>query len=70
MWTLDGSCQRTRETATERMMSTPPIVGVPALALCDVGVSSRAVHPVFSARSRAMTQGPKRKEISSAVIAA
>ena len=70
VWMLVGSCQRTRETPTERMMSTPPMVGVPAFAWCEVGVSSRAVHPVFNARSRAMTQGPKRKEISRAVIAA
>ena len=46
------------------------MVGVPALAWWVLGVSSRAVHPVFSARSRAMTQGPKRNEISSAVMAA
>ena len=46
------------------------MVGVPALALCVSGVSSRAVHPVLMARSRAMTHGPKRKEIRSAVTAA
>jgi hypothetical protein len=51
-------------------MRTPPIVGVPRLAWCDCGPSSRISCPYFKRRSPSMTRPPKTSEMSSAVIAA
>jgi hypothetical protein len=56
--------------STEPMMSTPPIVGVPRLAMCVCGPSSRIICPTFRRRSARMTRPPKTSEIKSAVIVA
>ncbi len=50
--------------------STPPIVGVPRLTMCDCTPYSRIGWPIFSSVRRRMTHGPKNRPISSAVIAA
>ncbi len=46
------------------------MVGVPVLARCDCGPSSRTAWPIFFSASQRISAGPKRKEITSAVIAA
>jgi hypothetical protein len=51
-------------------ISTPPIVGVPALLLCACGPSSRMYWPIESRRSRSITQGPSTSTRKSAVSAA
>ncbi len=51
-------------------ISTPPMLGVPVLAWWLSGTSSRTRWPAFSERRRAITHGPNRNAISSAVIAA
>ncbi len=51
-------------------MSTPPMVGVPALGWCEAGPSARICWPRFQARSRPMTHGPRTNEIRSAVMVA
>jgi hypothetical protein len=56
--------------STEPMMSTPPIVGVPRLAWCACGPSSRISCPTFRRRRASITRPPKTSEMSSAVTAA
>jgi len=52
-------------------MTSPPMVGVPALLRCRSGVSSRMVSPpCWRARSRRISQGPRTKEITIAVTVA
>ena len=53
----------------ESTISTPPMLGVPALAAWVSGTSART-PAAFSSRSRRMTHGPSRMEISRAVAAA
>ncbi len=55
----------------ERIIS-PPMVGVPALAMmCDCGPSLRIGWPLpWNSRSRSMIIGPNMKTKSSAVITA
>ena len=50
-------------------ISVPPMLGVPDFAWWLSGTSSRT-GPAFSPRRRAMTHGPNRNAISSAVMAA
>ena len=51
-------------------ISTPPMVGVPALVRWLCGPSSRTRCPSFTRRSHAIIGGPSTKHSSSAVIAA
>jgi hypothetical protein len=58
------------DTPIAMRMSTPPMVGVPLLAMCSFTPYSRMGWPIFISVSRRITQGPKARPISSAVIAA
>ena len=51
-------------------ISAPPMVGVPALARCVCGPSSRTDWPIFMRASHAIMRGPTMNEITSAVIVA
>jgi hypothetical protein len=52
------------------MISTPPIVGVPALTACPAGPSSRIGCFICIAARERMSAGPNMNEMSSAVSAA
>jgi hypothetical protein len=54
-------------TTVERMIRTPPIVGVPALLRCVSGPSVRTTWPTRSRRSCRMTAGPIRNDSTIAV---
>ena len=56
--------------AIDTRISAPPIVGVPALARCVCGPSSRTAWPIFIRVSQEIVRGPTTKEITSAVIVA
>jgi hypothetical protein len=58
------------ETPMPISTSTPPIVGVPLLARCACTPYSRIGWPIFISANLPMTQGPKARPISKAVIAA
>ncbi len=51
-------------------ISAPPIVGVPALARCDCGPSSRTDWPIFMRVSHVIMRGPIMNEMTSDVIVA
>src|SRR3984885_10507873 len=51
-------------------MITPPIVGVPALAWCSCGPSSRMCWPNSRTRRYSMNLGPRKMQISIAAIPA
>ena len=57
-------------TIVPRMMSMPPIDGVPFLTKWDCGPSSRISWPICFRRSRRMSQGPRRKLRTRAVTPA
>ncbi len=61
---------RSVEITTEKMIMMPPMVGVPDFARCVPGPSSRMDCPICSDSSLRMSQGPKTKQITSAVMAA
>ncbi len=67
---LARSIQRKVATITARRMSTPPIVGVPALTWCDFGPSSRIDWPICRRVSSRIMDGPSARARSSAVTAA
>ncbi len=54
-------------TSAAARMSSPPIVGVPALARCDCGPSCRITWPIWKSRSRRISQGPSTRLMKSAV---
>ncbi len=51
-------------------MRMPPMVGVPAFFMCDLGPSSRMYWPIWNSRSLAISQGPSARHRNSAVMAA
>ena len=51
----------------EMMISTPPMVGVPAFFWCDLGPSSRMCWPIWNSRSLRISQGPSTTHRKSAV---
>ena len=62
---------RSVEISRAARITSPPMVGVPALLRCRSGVSSRMVSPPrWSARSRPISQGPRTNEITIAVTVA
>ena len=67
---LERSIQRSVATMTASRISSPPIVGVPALAWWDWGPSSRMDWPICRRLSSRIIGPPKASEISSAVTAA
>ena len=48
----------TRQRIVPKMNISPPIMGVPALLLCQVGPISRMDCPAFSARSTGSSRYP------------
>ncbi len=57
-------------TVSARMMSAPPMVGVPRLDACAAGPSSRMTSPSCRSRARRMNQGAIRKVMISEVSVA
>ena len=53
-----------------RMMSVPPIVGVPALVEWDAGPSSRICWPICLSVRERISHGPRINETASAISAA
>jgi hypothetical protein len=51
-------------------MSSPPIVGVPALARCVCGPSCRITWPIWNARRRRIRNGPRTRLRNNAVTLA
>src|SRR3954471_21516122 len=51
-------------------MIRPPIVGVPALAVCSCGPSSRMCWPNSLTRRNSMNLGPRKMQISIAAMPA
>ena len=51
-------------------MISPPIVGVPALAWCSCGPSSRMCWPNSFTRRNSMNLGPRKMQISIAAMPA
>ena len=58
------------ERTKARMISVPPIVGVPALAVWLAGPSLRIGWLICMAARERIRYGPRRKEIRSAIRAA
>ena len=56
--------------ATASRMSRPPIVGVPALARCDFGPSSRIDWPICAPRQPADHRRAERRARSSSAVTA
>ena len=67
---LRRSHQRIVAAISARMMSAPPIVGVPRLEACAAGPSSRITSPSCRSRARRMNQGATKKVMSSEVSVA
>ena len=67
---LSRRAQRIVETSKEARISSPPMVGVPALWLCVSIISLRMLSPTFSFRNFLITKGPRTRQIKSAVMAA
>ena len=67
---LVKSAQSSVEPTTAARIMTPPIVGVPALARCEVGPSPRIDSLKLLLRRRSITQGPRKRLKISAVTAA
>ena len=63
------SAQSSMAMQTLRMMSAPPIVGVPAFFRWVCGPSSRTYCPICRRRRRAIIRPPKPMERRSAVSA-
>ncbi len=53
-----------------RMMTSPPIVGVPRFPWWLAGPSARMIWPILCARRRRITAGPTRNDSTSAVTPA
>ncbi len=54
-------------SVSEKMMSVPPMVGVPAFLACDCGPSSRIDWRICSSVSRRMSRGPMTSDTTRAV---
>ena len=61
------SAQSRVGTRIPARISTPPMVGVPALAWWACGPSSRMYWPICRRRSRSIVQGPSKRTRKSAV---
>ncbi len=70
MYGFSRSAHSSVGTIADIRISSPPIVGVPALARCDCGPSCRMIWPIWKSRSLRMTHGPKIRLIASAVMLA
>ncbi len=57
-------------TMVAKMMTSPPIVGVPRFPWWLAGPSARMIWPILWAWSRRMTAGPTMKDSTSAVTPA
>jgi hypothetical protein len=64
------SAQRTVGSRSERRISAPPMVGVPALILCVSGPVARTTCPICFRRSSRMNHGASTNVRSMAVIVA
>jgi hypothetical protein len=67
MYGFDSSAHRIVGTSADVRMSSPPIVGVPALARCDCGPSCRITCPIWKSRSFRIIHGPSARLSASAV---
>ena len=70
MKTLVRSAHSSVGTSAAVRISSPPIVGVPALARCDCGPSWRMTWPIWNSRSRRISHGPSTSEMTSAEMLA
>jgi hypothetical protein len=64
------SIHRIMEISTEKMIKTPPMVGVPPFFRWLSGPSSRTDWPILSRRRASIIRGPSIKQKSSVVRAA
>ena len=62
--------QRKVEMTVAKMISTPPMVGVPFFERCESGPSSRIGWPICRDCNFRIIHGPRMKQITRAVIAA
>ena len=66
---LRRSAHSSTDAAIDSRISTPPMVGVPALEKCDCGPSLRIGWPPFSVASLRIIAGPHHSDSASAVSA-
>jgi hypothetical protein len=67
---LVRSAQSSTVIAIDTRISAPPIVGVPLLARCDFGPSSRTDWPILYSVSLRIIAGPTIRQMNTAVIVA
>ena len=70
VYQLSSRAHRQTGMTVLRMISTPPMVGVPLLPRCVCGPSVRTTWPTLSIRSREMMAGPNQNATRNAVTTA